>query len=219
MKTIILGAGGHSRVVYDILRHDQNIEVVAFVDNTPRGSEETIMGVPVRGDHDVIPEMIENENVTGFIIAVRDNEIRSSHFKKLLDMGLEPVSAIHPEAYISKTATIGSGTVVASGVNVSTNVEIGENSIINTGAIVDHETTIGRHAHIAPGSTVAGRVSIDGSTFVGMGSTIRDYVEIGENVTVGAGSVVLEDVPSNVTIAGAPAEIKSEEHTKQEQEK
>jgi sugar O-acyltransferase (sialic acid O-acetyltransferase NeuD family) len=214
MKTIIVGAGGHSRVVYDILRYDHNTEVIAFVDNTPRGSEETIMGVPVRGDHDVIPTLVEEEDVGGFIIAVGDNEIRRGHFKKILDMGLEPVSAIHPEAYISKTATVGSGTVVASGVNVSTNADIGENSILNTGAIVDHETTIGEHVHVAPGSTVAGRVSIGELTFVGMGSTVRDYVDVGENVTVGAGSVVLEDVPSNVTIAGAPAEIKSEKDAK-----
>ena len=216
MKTIIVGAGGHSRVVYDILRYDHNVQVVAFVDNSPRGSEEKIMGVPVVGDHDIIPSLVEDEDVGGFIIAVGDNEIRRNHFEKLMDMGLEPVSAIHPESYISKTATVGAGTVVASGVNVSTNVEIGENSILNTGAIVDHETAIGAHAHVAPGTTVAGRVKIGELSFVGMGSTVRDYTEVGENVTVGAGSVVLEDVPSNVTVAGAPAEVKNEKEVEKD---
>jgi sugar O-acyltransferase (sialic acid O-acetyltransferase NeuD family) len=216
MKTIIIGAGGHSRVVYDILRYDHNTDVVAFVDNTPRGSEEAIMGVPVTGDHDVIPDLIEEHDVGGFIVAVGDNEIRRGHFNKLLEMGLEPVSAIHPEAYISKTATIGSGTVVASGVDISTNVEVGENSILNTGSVVDHETTIESHTHIAPGSTVAGRVNVSEMTFIGMGCTVRDSVGVGENVTVGAGSVVLEDVPPNVTIAGAPAEIKKQKDTEKD---
>jgi sugar O-acyltransferase (sialic acid O-acetyltransferase NeuD family) len=213
MKTIIIGAGGHSRVVYDILSYDQNTEVVAFIDNTPRGSEETIMGVPVKGDHDVIPDIIKNESIGGFIIAVGDNEIRRNHFEKLIDMGLEPVSAIHPEAYVSKTTTIGAGTVIASGVNVSTNAEIGRNSILNTGAVVDHEATIGPHVHIAPGTTIAGRVDIDEFSFVGMGSTVGDYTKIGKNVTVGAGSAVLEDVPPDVTIAGSPAEIKRQKET------
>jgi sugar O-acyltransferase (sialic acid O-acetyltransferase NeuD family) len=208
MKTIIIGAGGHSRVVYDILRYNQNVDVVAFVDNTPRGSEESIMGIPVTGDHEVIPDLIQEEDVGGFIIAVGDNEIRKRHFNKLLDMGLEPVSAIHPEAYISSTATIGAGTVIASGADISTNVEIGRNSIINTGSVVDHETDIEPHTHIAPGSTIAGRVNINELTFVGMGCTVRDSIEVGEGVTVGVGSVVLEDVPPNVTVAGAPAEIK-----------
>lgn len=213
MKTIIIGAGGHSRVVYDILSYDQNTEVVAFIDNTPRGSEETIMGVPVKGDHEVIRDMIEKEGIGGFIIAVGDNKIRRNHFEKLIDMGLEPVSAIHPESYVSKTATIGAGTVIASGANVSTNAEIGKNSILNTGAIVDHEATIGPHVHIAPGTTIAGRVEIDEFSFVGMGSTVGDYTNIGKNVTVGAGSAVLEDVPPDVTIAGSPAEIKRQKET------
>lgn len=210
MQTIIIGAGGHSRVVYDILRYDQNVNVVSFIDNTPRGTEESIMGVPVRGDHDIIPDVVDDHDVGGFIVAVGDNDIREAHFKKLRDMGLEPVSAIHAEAFISKTATIGPCSVVASGVDVSTNVKVGENSILNTGAVVDHETTIQAHTHIAPGSTVAGRVTIGQNTFVGMGSTIRDSVEVGDNVTIGAGSVVLEDIPSNVTVAGAPAEIKKD---------
>jgi UDP-perosamine 4-acetyltransferase len=213
VNTIVVGAGGHSRVVYDILRHDQNIDVVAFVDNTPRGTEETIMGVPVLGDHDVIPELVEQQDVGGFIIAVGDNEIRQQHFETLLYMGLEPVSAIHPESAISETATVGPGTVVAAGVNISTNVEIGENAILNTGAIIDHETVIGSHVHIAPGTTVAGRVTVGDQTFVGMASTIRDYVEIGEEVTAGAGSVILEDVPPATTVAGAPAEVKHDEES------
>jgi sugar O-acyltransferase (sialic acid O-acetyltransferase NeuD family) len=210
MKTVIIGAGGHSRVVYDIMRYDQNTDVVSFIDNTPRGTEESIMGVPVRGGHDVVPDLIDQYDVSGFIVAVGDNEIRQSHFDTFCDMGLEPVSAINPESFISKTAIIGPCSVVASGVDVSTNVEVGENSILNTGAVVDHETTIGPHTHIAPGSTVAGRVTIGQKTFVGMGSTIRDSVDVGENVTIGAGSVVLEDIPSNVTVAGAPAEIKKQ---------
>jgi len=214
MNIIIIGAGGHSRVVYDILWHDHNLDVVAFVDNTVRGSEEAIMGVPVTGGHEEIPELVEENNISGFIIAVGDNEIRCKHYNKLLEMGLEPVSAIHPEAYISKTATIGPGTVVAPGVAVSTNVEVGENSILNTGSLVDHETSIGPHTHIAPGSTVAGRVKIDEMSFIGMGSTIRDSVRVGSNATVGAGSVVLEEVPPNVTVAGTPAEIKNQKDTK-----
>ncbi|WP_336325841.1 acetyltransferase [Halovenus sp. HT40] len=213
MNTIVVGAGGHSRVVYDILRHDQNVDVVAFVDNTPRGTEETIMGIPVLGDHDVIPEVVKQQDVGGFIIAVGDNEIRQRHFEALLDRGLEPVSAIHPESVISETATVGAGTVIAAGVNVSTNVEIGENTILNTGSIVDHETVIGPHVHIAPGTTVAGRVTVGSNTFIGMGSTVRDYVEIGKEVTAGAGSVILDDIPAGKTVAGAPAEIKHDEES------
>lgn len=208
MNTIIIGAGGHSRVVYDILKHDHNINVVAFVDNTPRGSEESIMGVPVTGDHDVVPELVDEQNVGGFIVAVGDNEIRQQHFETFRDMGLEPVSAIHPNAHVSETVSIGPGSVIAAGVSISTNAEIGDNAIVNTGSIVEHESTLGAHTHVGPGSTIAGRVTVAEGTFVGMGCSIKEYTDIGENATIGAGSVVLDDVEADATVAGAPAEVK-----------
>jgi sugar O-acyltransferase (sialic acid O-acetyltransferase NeuD family) len=208
MKTIIIGAGGHARVVYDILSADQNVEVAAFVDNSPRGSDEKIMGIPVVGDHDVVPEYVSEKDVTGFIVAVGDNEIRRSHYETYVEMGLEPVSAIHPDATISETAVIGRGTVVASGAIVTTNAVVGENAILNTGSVVEHESEIGSHAHVGPGTTIAGRVTVGDGTFVGMGSSVKDYTEVGEDAVVGAGSVVLDDVPSDTLVVGTPAEEK-----------
>lgn len=210
MNTVIIGAGGHSRVVYDILRSNQNVDVSAFVDNTPRGSDEQIMGVPVVGDHSVLPEYIAENNVSGFIIAVGDNEIRKRHFQKLRDMGLEPVSAIHKDATISQMAEVGQGSVVASGAIVTTNAEIGANTIVNTGSVVEHETTVGSHAHVGPGTTLAGRVSVGDGTFVGMGSSVKEYTNIGESAVVGAGSVVLDDVEDDTVVVGTPAEPTSE---------
>lgn len=209
MKTVIIGAGGHSRDVYDILQHDHNAEIVAFVDNAPRGSEETIMGVPVTGDHDVVPELIEEKDVSGFMVAVGDNEIRKRHFRTFREMGLEPVSVIHPNAQIPEKVDVGPGSVIAAGASLSTNAEIGENVIVNTGSIVEHESRIAPHAHVGPGSTVAGRVTVGEGTFVEMGCSVKNFTDIGPNATVGAGSVVLEDVESDTMVAGTPAELKS----------
>lgn len=208
MNTIIIGAGGHSRVVYDILRYDNNVNVISFIDNSPRGSDEKIMGVPVTGDHDVIPSIVEDHDIDSFIVAVGDNEVRRNYFEEFSGRGLEPVSAIHPNAHISETVNIGAGSVIASGANISTNVKIGENAIINTGTIIDHESDVGSNAHVGPGTTVAGRVSIGDGAFIGMGCSVKEYTTVGEESTVGAGSVVLEDVKTGQTVAGAPAEIK-----------
>lgn len=208
MRTVIIGAGGHSRVVYDILRYDHDIDVVAFVDNTPRGSEETIMNVPVTGDHDIVPKLVDKKDVGGFIVAVGDNDIRKHHFQKFKELGLEPISAIHPNAHISETVGINPGSVVATGAALSTNATIGLNAIVNTGSIVEHESTVGDHTHVGPGSTVAGRVNIGDGTFVGMGCSIKEYTDIGPGATIGAGSVVLDDVEAGATVAGTPAERK-----------
>lgn len=209
MKTLIIGAGGHARVVYDILKHDRNNEIEAFVDNVKRGSNEEIMGVPVVGDHSVIDSLIDG-GVKGFIIAIGDNEIRRKYFEILREKDLIPVNAIHPESHLSSTVDAGNGIVVAEGVSVSTNASLGDNVIVNTGSIVEHETDISDHTHVGPGNTLAGRVEVGSNVFVGMGCSVKEHTSIGDDAVIGAGSVVLDDVPPNTVVAGTPAEVKKE---------
>lgn len=206
MKIAIVGAGGHARIIFEILSCDRNMEVVAFVDNVMKGRDEQIMGIPVIGDHSILPKLVEN-GVTAAIIAVGDNEVRAVYFEKLRNMGLDLVNAIHPTAYLSPTAKIGSGVVIAMRATISTGTMIGDNVIINTGAIIDHENEIGDHVHISPGCSIAGRVTIRRGVHLGIGTVVREYVTIGENTIVGAGSVVLEDISDNVVAVGVPAKI------------
>jgi len=205
-KVVIIGAGGQARVVYDILSGDSNMEVVAFVDNVVPGGEERIMGIPVMGDHSVLPRLIA-DGARGAIVAVGDNEIRTAHFEWLKGLGLELINAIHSTSCIAPSAKLGQGVTVAMGAIISTDARIGDNVIINTGATIDHEDAIADHVHIAPGCALAGRVTIKRGTFIGIGSVVKDYVTIGENAIIGAGSVVLEDIPDNAVAVGAPAKI------------
>lgn len=207
MKTIIIGAGGHARVVYDILSYDKNIEVVAFIDHEKRGVDEKIMGVQVLGGHEVIPDLIAG-GTKGFIIAIGDNKIRAQYYKELSEMGLEPINAIHPTVVMAQNAYIGKGNVMAMGAIIATGASIGDNCIINSGAIIEHEDRIGSHVHIGPGCSIAGRVTIHNDSFVGIGSVIAPYTLIGRNTIIGAGSVVLKDIPENSVAVGAPAVVK-----------
>lgn len=206
MKVAIIGAGGHARVVYEILRHDKNMEVTAFVDSVLRGADEKIMGISVVGDHSVLPNLIK-EGVKGFIVAVGDNEIRKQHFLNIQNMGLEPINAVHPTAHIAYNAKIGTGVVIATAATIVTGAKIGNNTIINTGAIIEHEDIIEENVHIGPGTSIAGRVTVKKGTFVGIGCTIKEYITIGKNAVIGAGSIVLKDIPDNAVAVGAPAKV------------
>ena len=206
MKIAIIGAGGQARIVYEILSYDRNMEIVAFIDNVVRGNDEQIMGIPVVGDHSILPRLISN-GVRGAIVAVGDNEIRASHFEKLRGMGLETVSAIHPTAHIAPSARLGHGVTIAMGAIISTGARIGDNVIINTSATIDHEDEIEDHVSVGPGCSIAGRVTIKKGAFIGIGSVVREYLTIGENSIIGAGSVVLEDMPDNVVAVGTPAKV------------
>jgi len=207
VKVFIVGAGGHARVVYDILSYDRNFEVVGFTDNVIKRPNEKIFGKPVLGKHEIWPELCR-KGIRAAIVAVGDNNIRAQYFHKLKKLGFELISAIHPKSSIAPSAKIGEGTVVCAGAIVSTNVRVGEDCIINSRAVVEHECRIGNHVHIAPGACIAGRTKIGEKSFIGIGSVVKEYITIGKNVVVGAGSVVLDDVPDNVMVAGAPAVIK-----------
>ncbi len=207
MKVFIVGAGGQARVVYDILSYDRSFEVVGFTDNVLKRPNETILGKPVLGKHEIWSELY-NEGIQTAIVAIGDNNIRAQHFYELKKLGFELINAIHPKSSIAPSAKTGKGIVVSAGAIINTNARIGNNSIINTGAVVEHECKVGNHVHIAPGVCIAGRTKIGERSFIGIGSVVKEYVTIGRNVIVGAGSVVLEDVSDNVMVAGTPAVVK-----------
>jgi UDP-perosamine 4-acetyltransferase len=203
-KVVIVGAGGHARVVSTVLALNKQVSVVGYADPVLKVPGEQINGLPVLGDLDILPDLLR-DGVSGAIIAIGDNALRERRWQQVGTLGFDLINAIHPTAIIEHNATLGRGVVIAAGAVVCCNVVVGDNCIINTGAIVEHETNVGSNVHIAPGTNIAGRVVIGRNSFIGIGATVKEYIRIGENVTIGAGAVVIENVPDNVVAAGVPA--------------
>jgi UDP-perosamine 4-acetyltransferase len=206
MDVIIVGAGGHGRVVLDILRAAGEHAVVGFVDANQdlHGSE--IAGVPVLGNLNLRPKL-RAKGVGGVIVAIGDNRVRQSYAEKLATAGLKLVNAVHPSAVISPTAALGVNVVVAAGAIVCTDARIGDSAIINTAAAIDHECEIGEAAHLAPGVRLAGRVWVGGGAFIGIGANVLPCLKIGEHAIVGGGALVRRDVPPGATVVGVPARV------------
>jgi sugar O-acyltransferase (sialic acid O-acetyltransferase NeuD family) len=204
MRVVVIGAGGHARTVVSILKRIKDIEIECILDKEVRFPKETISGIAVVADFDILPGFLK-AGTTGAVIAVGDNGERERYFKQLNNAGFTMINAVHPTANIAEDAVIGKGVVIAAGAIICPSVTIGDNAIINTGAIVEHEVKIAENVHVAPGVNIAGRVSIGRNSFIGIGATIRDNIAIGKNVVVGAGSVVLQDIADNIVVAGVPA--------------
>ena len=205
LKTVIIAASGHGKVVLDILQQNEDIEIAGFIDDDPALHGKSVNGVPVIGDFSIISNMIEN--IDCGIVAIGDNHIRAEFFKKLEDIGVQTITVIHPAAIIAKTATVGNGTVVAANAVINPSAEIGANCIINTGATIDHDNCIADHVHISPGANLAGNVFVGEYSHIGIGASIINGITIGQNATIGAGAVVTKDVPTNAVVAGVPAKI------------
>ena len=208
-RIIVVGAGGHGRVIADILTRSRDAGAplipLGFVDDTPGLAGSTVADLPVLGtlamlaaiEHDVI------------LIGIGENAIRRRLADRFVGAGERLGSAIHPGATISATTRIADGIVVCGGAVVQPGATLGRGVIINTRASVDHDSRIGDFAHVSPGATVGAQVEIGEEALIGLGASIIARRRIGARTTIGAGSVVVRDIPDDVVAFGNPARIRS----------
>jgi UDP-perosamine 4-acetyltransferase len=204
MQIVIIGAGGHGRVVLEIIRAAASHEPAGFVDADPALAGQIIGGLPVLGQANMLGKL-RQRGVGGAIVAIGDNRARQRYLELVQEHELEVITAVHPSAVVSPSAVLAAGVVVCAMAVVGTEARVGEGTIINTAAVVDHECVIGRFAHIAPAAVLAGRVRVGERAFIGLGARVIPCLSIAEDATVGAGAVVTRDVPPGVTVVGVPA--------------
>lgn len=200
-KVVIIGAGGHAKVIADIIEKSGD-EIVGFLDDNKEIGTTIIKEYKVIGDlNNRFAMAVTKENLE-FIIAIGDNKKREeiSH-----SPNLKFYTAIHPSAQIGLDVEIQEGTVIMANACINSSAKIGKHCIINTGAIIEHDNIIEDFVHISPNVALGGTVKIGKSTHVGIGSTIKNNITICENCKIGAGAVVVKDIEKEGTYIGVPA--------------
>lgn len=203
-KLLILGAGGHGKVVADTALMTGRWKQIAFLDD--REELEKVIGIPVIGRLNDC--MSFREEFQHAFVAIGNNKLRIEWINRLSKVGFIIPTIIHPFSFVSKTSNIDKGTVVMAGAVINTNTVIGKGCIINTSSSIDHDCTLEDGVHISPGVHIGGTVSIGKCTWVCIGSSIANNTTIGKNVIIAAGAAVTKDVPDNVMVAGVPAILK-----------
>ncbi len=206
-KCVVLGAGGHAKVVIDALQESGAAIVDCIVDADPSRWGTDLWGIPIVGGEDQL-SALPGLGVSHFVIGVGtvgDFSSRINLCEVSVANRLTPLRVIHPSAVCSTRARIRAGTVVFAGAVINADASIGEYAIINTGAIVEHDCLVGDHSHIATGAKLAGNVSVGRATMIGAGAVIKQGVSIGDGSLVGAGAVVISDVQPGSTVIGVPA--------------
>lgn len=216
MRCVIVGAGGHGRVVLDILINAGAQEVVGFIDSDTELAGRRVDGRRVLGDLAALPRLRDEMGIEGAVVAVGDNGVRRDFAERIEQMGLRLTNAIHPSANLAHNVSLGRNVVVAAGALICAHCQIGDSVILNTGCIVDHESMIGTATHVCPGARLAGRVTVESGAFVGIGATVIQNIRIGYEAVVGAGAVVISDVQPLTMVVGVPArEIKDVSHAEE----
>lgn len=203
-KVAIVGAGGHAKVVIEIIRSQGIHEVVACTDMDP--SPRQVLGVPVVGSDECLPSLL-NQGIRCIFIALGDNALRLRLGRQVESLGFDLINAVSPSAVVSASARIGRGVAVMAGVVINVDADIQDFAIVNTRASIDHDCQIGEAAHVGPGTTLAGRVQVGRLAFIGTGSSAIPGTTIGNGAIVGAGSVVIRDIPDCAFAYGCPAKV------------
>lgn len=193
---IIIGAGGHGRVVEDIAHRCGYLKTF-FLDDITRFKN--VIGKSA--------DYVKYIDQSVFFVAIGNSKVRKKIFNELIENNAQVVSLIDPSAVISKSAEIGEGTVVMPGTVINAGTIIGKGNIVNTCASVDHDCVVGDFSHISVGARLCGTVSVGNAVWIGAGATVINNISICDECMIGAGAVVVKNIYNAGIYKGVPAKL------------
>lgn len=207
---IVIGAGGHARVVADaLLAAGQTVLGFTDKDRALHGCH--VCGIPVLGGDDILDrysrDRISLANGLGSTTGSEHGLIRERAENGLAGAGWSFVSVRHPSAVISALATIGQSTHVLAASVVQAGARVSAGVIVNTAAVVEHDCEVGAWTHLAPGALLCGNVVLGENVYVGAGAIIRQGVRVETSTVIGAGAVVVGNCRGGVW-TGVPARLR-----------
>ena len=210
LSIIGFGAGGHAQAVMEALKLSTNYEVKALLTADSGSGDGLLAGVPVLPESEHLARLLDEGIARAFvgIGGICDNEPRKRVAMRARQAGLEIIGCVHPTAFVSPSAQVGTGIQFMARTVVHCSATIGDDTIVNTGAIVEHDCSIGSNVHLAPGSILGGSVEAGDDCHVGIGAIVLQGIRLGGSCVVGAGAVVTCDVEVNSTVVGVPARVR-----------
>lgn len=205
-KIVVIGGGGHAKVLISILKKC-SYEVVGYTDDYDRGS---ILGVSYLGKDSILKEIGKESRVSHAVVGIgkvdcSDTRLRIQEAVKRWGFTFPIITS--PRASVNEDVVLGEGTVVFDGVVINSGARIGRACIINSNGTVEHDSRLGDNVHLAPGATVSGGVTIGDNCMIGVGACILHSVSVSSGALIGAGSTVVKDIEYPGTYVGSPARM------------
>jgi sugar O-acyltransferase (sialic acid O-acetyltransferase NeuD family) len=198
---VIIGAGGHAKMVIDIIQQQRQFTIVGLTSNDSNGSP--VFGLPILGKDEDVLENLYQKGVRFAAIgvgALKNPAFRIKIAEKLQKIGYQLPALIHHKAIVEPSAKLEAGVQVMAGAIIGSDVQIDQLCIINSGAIISHDCKIGQNVHITPGAMLAGSVTIGNNSIVGMGCTIYIGTHVGANTIIVNGVNVFKNIQDNEII-------------------
>jgi acetyltransferase EpsM len=215
-RLLVVGGGEHARAVIEAARsRPGQWKLEGVVDARLPARTRDMAGVPALMDEDAVIRRVRTSRTLSVVLGVGVIGVSRKRAQIVRKYGpaVRWATIVHRAAWVSPTASLGSGVVVLPGAVVHSGAVIGDHCTVNSGAIVEHDVTLESFVQVAPGAVIGGGATVGTGAYLGLGCRIRDHVRIGARAMVGMGAVVVGPVNSGVTVVGTPARPRNTEAT------
>jgi len=173
-----------------VIEQEGNFEIAGVVDNNFVGGE--VYGYPILGgDTSLIDLRSTYEFALITVGQIKTPEARIHLFDTCRALGYFMPTIVSPRAYVSRSASVGNGTIIMHDALINSRSVLGENCIINTKSLIEHDVIVKNHCHISTAAVINGGSVIESGTFVGSNSVVKEAVVVGEKSFIKAGSIFI----------------------------
>lgn len=204
-EIVVVGGGGHAKVVISILRKLDRHRILGYTDLKDNGA---LAGVPHLGSDRELAALAVGQEGLNAVVALGQvglGELRHELWMRVHSPVLSFPLIVSPDAIVNQGVSGGEGAVVMDGAVISSGAAIGRGAIVNTNSTIEHDVVLADWVHVAPGATICGDVTVGRFSMIGAGATVIEGIEIAAGCIVGAGATVVQDLMEPGIYAGSPA--------------
>jgi sugar O-acyltransferase (sialic acid O-acetyltransferase NeuD family) len=188
-SVVVVGGGGHARVLLGVLARLKQFKVLGYVDPRDHGP---LLGFKRLGDDSALTKHAKARGTAAVIGLgkMKAGMERLELANHLREQGFKLPVIISPAAVVANDAKIGEGTVVLDGAVIQPGCVVGRAGIVNSNTFLGHDCTLGDDVHVAPAATLSGAVSVGDGAYVGVNATVVGPTHVMAGASVANGSVV-----------------------------